>query len=177
MKRRLSPIYFSLKQLIEPNEKDISLKGLSITFVPPIIISFFLCFFIETNYLEIVNIYALFTALLIIWPSILYSRELLSYQVYNKRKSLYFIYINFIYLYYLASIAGYRVYTYILDIDISINFNILSFLNFYENLHPFYQGLISDAIWVLLAAIATYIYRKLSKSLNRSLKKERISYE
>ncbi len=98
MRTRLSTIYFSLNQIIEPKEKDISLIGLTITFIPPIAISFALCFFIRANYLEVVNLYALFTALLIIWPSIIYSHELLSYEVYKKENH-YTSYMAYMFIY------------------------------------------------------------------------------
>lgn len=57
IKKKFTYKYFSLKDIIDPAAKDISVKGALLIFVPPFIISFILSAVIKENTLNYISIY------------------------------------------------------------------------------------------------------------------------
>ena len=89
-------IYFSVGQLIVTSDKDITVSGLFVKFLPPLIYSFFLTFFVES--FAYIALYGFLASFLVVWPVILTGNDLLSEDARKKKGTLYFIYFLYILL-------------------------------------------------------------------------------
>ncbi len=157
------PYYFSVNQLVFDDNDSVTLMGIIIMFSPTYITSIFLSYVFKDVYANYYAYFGLITGVLIVWPVFLYSLELLPYEAYKKRKTVYFLYILYIISMIIASFGGYVTFTTISNL-ITPNFNpIFTSLILYNDLHPLLQDMISNLIWVILGLISIKLYKVVRK--------------
>lgn len=164
-RKKFTTIYFSLRQLIVSDSNDISIKGVILTFLPTFIFSFLLSFIFANHYRVVVLAYSFLTSFLIIWPSILYPKDLLSSELYKKRKALYIIYFIYILFNLGVSILAINLYNVINKKNLFVIDYYSEFMDKYVTMHTFYQNVIANVIvtigLLLLGKLWNYVSKKI----------------
>ncbi|MPM75859.1 hypothetical protein SDC9_122853 [bioreactor metagenome] len=168
IKRKFSNKYFSIGQIIQPESTDLCISGLFLTFSPPFFYSFLICNIVKSRKFEEVLIYSIITFLLLIWPSVIYPMEVLSSDIYAKRKTLYFLYFMLGLIYIFISVAAYNFYLLIWNTRLAENLQLFGFLNFYNGLNPLYQNVLANIIAAPLISVEIYIYTRIAKKLTNN---------
>lgn len=172
-RKKMPKKYFSLRQIIDTSKNDINGKGMLVICLPPFLYSMILSLIINQYKFEFVIIYGILTPVLIVWPTILSSKELLPPHIYSKRKSLYFIYSVYIFMYVFFSISGYNTYTFISSRHMSDFLNLVKFIDYYEKLPSFYQDMISGLIWYIVPLVLSVVYGRKIKNFYETKNKQK----
>lgn len=139
--------YFSINELVFSDSDKVNIVGLLIILFPPYIGGIIIGIFGQAYAIDYVILYGLLTSLLIIWPVILYSIELLPNEAYKKKNTVYFLYFLYTIAITVVAYGGLNFYCTLIKGSVSNGLFIFKFLSFYDKLHPFYQKILDNVIW------------------------------
>lgn len=163
MKNRFSHLYFSINQILISNEDNLSLAETIFLFLPTFVGSFILSLIFGQDSFAFVLLYGFFTPFLIIWPVLVYGKQLLPYEAYRKMNILYLLYgfytISLIFISYGGFISSWSLYSFLSGKELTFN----HFLDFYANTNPFFQNM----IWIAIASLFGFIVKSLKRKILR----------
>lgn len=150
IKNRFPKSYFAINHILLSDKKTLTYEEVITLFAPVYLGSIILSVLFRGVNIEYIFVYGLLTAFLLIWPVLLYSKELLILEVYKKKEIL-----NLLYFFYIVTTmtVSYGGYVTFITINNLLNKNKISFngfLNFYDNINPFYQNAIWTGILIFL---------------------------
>lgn len=163
IKNKFPKSYFAINHILLSDKNTLTSEEVIVLFTPAYFGSIILSSIFEGLNIEYIFVYGFLTAFLVIWPVLLYSKELLPTEVYRKKEIL-----NLLYFFYIVTIVTVSYGGYVTFITINnlltknqIRFN--GFLNFYGNINPFFQ----NAIWT---GIAFFLGKTMDKIKNIIIK-------